>query len=176
MATSAMVPLEEYLETSYHPDREFVNGELKERHVGNRPHSSVQKFFMKFFLALESELGLLVYSELRTQVSETNCRVPDVLVIRASDPYGPIVTTPPLICIEILSPDDRMVDVWDKIDDYTGMGVEAIWVIDPKKRRAFVAREGALVPVAELTVPGTGIGASLRQVFAELDRLESNDK
>ena len=34
MAASTLVSLEEYLSTSYEPDREYVNGELVERCVG----------------------------------------------------------------------------------------------------------------------------------------------
>ena len=32
MAASVSVPVEEYLSTSYEPDREYVDGELLERH------------------------------------------------------------------------------------------------------------------------------------------------
>jgi Uma2 family endonuclease len=173
MATSTMVPLEEYLQTSYHPDCEWVDGELRERSVGNRSHGSVQKFFMRFFLNLETELGILVYSEVRTQVSQTNFRVPDVLVVRESDPYDDIVTKASLICIEVLSPDDRMIDIYDKIDDYTAMGVGAIWIVNPQRRRMFVADAGALLPVNEYVVPGTSIRATAPEVFEELNRLES---
>jgi hypothetical protein len=32
------VPVEEYLNTSYDPDREYVDGQLVERHVGEHFH------------------------------------------------------------------------------------------------------------------------------------------
>ena len=172
MATTTEVPLDVYLHTSYHPDREWVAGELKERNVGNRPHSIVQKFFMKFFLALEKEHHLLVYSELRTQVAASSYRIPDVLVLRDDDPFTAIVHTPPLLCIQILSPDDRMADLWEKIEDYSAMGVKAVWVVDPQRRRAFVLEDGALLPADRLTLPGTPITARTDEIFAELDRLE----
>ena len=35
MAASVHILLSEYLHTSYRPDREFVDGELVERNVGN---------------------------------------------------------------------------------------------------------------------------------------------
>jgi Uma2 family endonuclease len=34
MATTMRIPLSEYLETSYRPDREYVDGEIRERNVG----------------------------------------------------------------------------------------------------------------------------------------------
>jgi len=55
------------------------------------------------------------------------------------------VTTPPLLCVEVLSPDDRMVDMQGKIDDYLAMGVPAIWVVNPSSRKAFVVDRGALI-------------------------------
>jgi Uma2 family endonuclease len=113
-----------------------------------------------------------VTQELRTQVSPSHFRVPDVLVMRSDAPFEEIVKTPPLLCVEVLSPDDRMVDMQDKIDDYLAMGVAAIWVVNPRSRKAFVVDRGALIPVSELTVAGTEISVSVDQVFAQLNELE----
>ena len=38
-------PLSEYLATSYRPDREYVDGEVKERNVGEYDHSRPQAAF-----------------------------------------------------------------------------------------------------------------------------------
>jgi len=39
MATSTQVSLGEYMSTSYRPDREYIDGELRERNVGKwEPH------------------------------------------------------------------------------------------------------------------------------------------
>ena len=51
MATLTTVPVEEYLRTTYHPDREYVDGQLVERHVGEYYHSILQS------AALSIELG-----------------------------------------------------------------------------------------------------------------------
>ena len=34
MAIAVQIPIAEYLRTSYRPDREYVNGEPRERNVG----------------------------------------------------------------------------------------------------------------------------------------------
>jgi hypothetical protein len=34
MAATTQIPLSEYLATSYRPDREYVDGEIRERNVG----------------------------------------------------------------------------------------------------------------------------------------------
>ena len=141
--------------------------------MGELPHSSVQKFLVRFFGNREKELGLRVYPELRLQVSAERYRVPDVMVMRASDPVDEIVRVAPMLCIEILSRDDRMSEMQEKIDDYLGMGVEVVWLVDPRRRKAFVVDErGGQQPVEELVVPGTAIRVGVGEVFAELDELE----
>ena len=65
-------------------------------------------------------------------------RDPDVLFQRSDALLGEVVTNPPLLCIEVLSPDDRMVDMQEKIDDYLAIGVTAIWVVNPRIRKVFV--------------------------------------
>jgi hypothetical protein len=37
--------LADYLETTYRPDREYVNGELRERNVGKFEHARLQSLF-----------------------------------------------------------------------------------------------------------------------------------
>jgi len=49
------------------------------------------------------------------------------------------LTRAPFICIEVLSPEDRMIRVEKRIDDYLGMGVAYLWVVDPQTRKAFSA-------------------------------------
>ena len=54
------------------------------------------------------ELGIKVYAEQRVQVSPTRFRIPDVTVVKTSQIQGEIFTSPPHLCIEILSKDDTM--------------------------------------------------------------------
>jgi Uma2 family endonuclease len=171
MTTATLVPLAEYLHTSYHPEREWVDGELRERNMGDLPHSSVQAFFTTFFTTRGKQLGLRVYPELRTQVSQRNYRVSDVLVRGRELPAERIITTPPLLCIEILSPDDRMSDIQEKLEDYLAMGVDALWIIDPRRRKAMLVDRDGQRPVTELTLAGYEVRIPLADVFAELDEL-----
>jgi Uma2 family endonuclease len=174
MATATtLVSLDEYLHTTYHPDAEWVDGELKERAVGEGIHGYVQTFFIRYFLRREEELGIRVTQEVRVQVGNKNYRIPDVHVMRASDPFEEIVRTPPLLCIEVISPTDSMSDMYDKIEDYLQMGVQAVWVINPKCRRAYIVDRGALLPVEFLTVPGTAIHIVVAEIFAGLDALKA---
>jgi Uma2 family endonuclease len=38
---------------------------------------------------------------------------------------------PPLLWIEILSQDDKMIDVWNKANELIQNGVPYVWIIDP---------------------------------------------
>ncbi len=170
MATSTLVPLSEYLRTGYRPDCDWIDGEVRERNRGDGPHSYLQTFFVKYFGAREKELHVEVFCERRMQVSPTRFRIPDVMLVREGNVLERIVHTPPLLCIEVLSPDDTLDSMQDRIDDYLAMGVEHIWVLNPRKRRGFVADTQGLHAVEELAVPGTEIRVSTQEIFAGLDR------
>jgi Uma2 family endonuclease len=64
--------------------------------------------------------------------------VPDVCVALGPEPDEQIFTTPPFLCIEILSPEDRIGRVQETIDDYLRFGVRYVWLIDPYQRRAWI--------------------------------------
>ena len=42
MSSIAVVPVEEYLSTTYRPDCDYVDGEVRERHVGEYEHANLQ--------------------------------------------------------------------------------------------------------------------------------------
>ncbi len=50
-------------------------------------------------------------------------------------PSGPTIRTPPFLCIEILSPSDRMSEMQERIDDYLEFGVPHVRAIYPMNRR-----------------------------------------
>jgi Uma2 family endonuclease len=162
----------EYLHTSWSPDREFVDGRIEERNLGEKEHSLIQRYLTFLFMLKRAEWGAEVFPELRTQTQARRFRVPDVLVMRASDKFERYVTQPPLIAIEILSPEDRLQAMQEKAAEYRSFGIENIWIIDPEPRIAYRYAEAALeeVRTGELTVAGTQIRVALGELFAELDR------
>src|SRR6266436_985405 len=129
MASRTLISVEEYLRTSYRPDCDFIDGEVLERNVGEKDHSSLQKKVILYLATREQQLGIWVFPEQRVQVSPTRFRIPDVCAT-LSEPAEQIFTKPPFICIEILSPEDRLPRIQQRIDDYLAMGVPFIWVLD----------------------------------------------
>jgi Uma2 family endonuclease len=139
MAISTQIPVEEYLRTSYHPDCEYVDGEVVERNVGEQDHSYVQKRLLVFLAAREKQWGIFVLQEWRMRVNERRYRVPDLVIVAGPRPRSErVLSTPPLVAVEILSPEDRMSRMHQKIAEYLALGVLYIWVLDPESKEAFV--------------------------------------
>ena len=173
MATPVLIPVSEYLNKTYRPDRDYIDGELKERNLGEKPHATVQGLLFSIFLANRKTWGVRPFTEQRVQTSASHYRIADVCVLRLGEPPDPVVHNAPLICIEILSRDDSLSDMQDRVDDYLGMGVENIWLIDPVRRRAWCATPAGFQEPAyeEFAVPGTPIRIPLADIYAELDEL-----
>ena len=171
--TEELWTVREYLRTSWSPDREFVDGRIEERNLGEKEHSILQRFFTVLFAIHRAEWGVEVFPELRTQTRDTRFRVPDVLVMRRGDQFERYVTVPPLIAVEILSPEDTLRAMQEKVAEYRQFGIEYIWIIDPEPRIAYRYTGSSLEEVnsGELTVPGTPIRVVLSEMFAELDRV-----
>src|SRR3990172_763719 len=138
MERSTLVPVEEYLSKSFRPDREYVDGELLERNVGEKDHSKLQMVLSAYLYSRRDELGIHVFPEQRVQVKPTRFRVPDICVVTGEEPQEQIFTTPPFLCVEILSKDDRMSEMQERINDYLSFGVRYVWVIDPRTKQAYV--------------------------------------
>jgi Uma2 family endonuclease len=173
MATSTLVPLEVYLETDYRPDCDWIDGEVRERNVGEGQHSTVQTFLIGYFLQHKQVWGIRVMTEQRVQVAASRFRVPDVALASSSSPFEAIVRVPPVLCVEVLSSGQRMSEIEERAKDYLAMGVPTVWIVDPLRRTAFVSDASGQRQVAEeLTVPRTGIRVRVVEVFAELDELE----
>ena len=162
----------EYLRTSWSPDREFVDGRIEERNLGEKEHSIIQRYLTFLFMLKRAEWKVEIFPELRTQTQSRRFRVPDVLVMRAEEKFERYVTQPPLIAVEILSPKDTLTEMRAKSAEYRDFGVENIWIIDPEPRIAYRYSDGVLeeIRTGELTVPGTSIRVALSEMFAELDR------
>jgi Uma2 family endonuclease len=165
-----MISAAEYLSTSYRPDRDYVDGVVLERNLGELDHSSIQGIICVSLFARRREWGIHVYPEQRVQVRATRFRVPDVCAVKGAKPTEQILTRPPFLCVEILSQDDRMSEMQERITDYLQMGVSYVWLIDPASRRAwtYTADEIREIKDGVLRTRDPDLEVPLAEVFAEL--------
>jgi len=167
MKTFTAVPIEEYLSTDYSPDVDYVDGEIVDRNVGEKDHSRLQTLLIVYLGSRESEYGICVFTEQRIRISPRRFRVPDICVTVGAEPQEQIFTSPPFLCIEIVSPEDRMSRIQEKIDDYLGFGVQYVWLINPESRRAWVYTRGGITEVRDgiLRTENPGIAVPMGEVL-----------
>ena len=172
MATNTLIPISEYLRTGYEPDCDYVDGEIQERNLGEQDHSDLQTRIAKLLGTDVNEQYLWVNTELRVQVKPTRFRVPDVCVRRANAPSEQIVRTPPLLCIEVLSPEDTVARTRARVRDFLDMGVLQVWVVDPASRSVMVFAGATMFEqsTGELKVPETPLTIDISDIFKVLDR------
>ncbi len=172
MATAPLpLSIDQYLHTSYKPDLDFVDGGLEARNVGTYEHGKIQGWLFHIFTLNAKQWATDPVVEQRIRVRPNQVRVCDVAILRADAPREAVTTTPPLICVEVLSPDDRFSRTKLVLADYLAMGVENIWLIDPIYRAAFTYNATGLheADPTQLTVPNTPIHVDLTETFASLD-------
>ena len=171
MATVAPVSISEYLKTGYRPDVDFVDDHIEERNLGEYDHANLQGILIFWLMRQQHEWKIRVLPEQRVRVSPTRFRIPDICVISREQEIEPVFTKPPLLVIEVLSKDDTLRSLQDRVDDYRAFGIPNIWVVDPVKRRAYVCVHGDFrEPHNEtLGVPESPIQIPLRDLFSSLD-------
>ncbi len=169
MATTA-ISIDEYLnDTSYKPDVEYIDGEIKERPVVKRAHGRLQSLLSMWFGEHEDLWNVEVAVEVRTRVSATKVRLPDVVVDWIGE-RPEILVDPPLLVIEILSPNDSYTETQRLAQDYLTMGIPNIWLLDPATRTARVCENQAWFEKSRLEVAGTEIYLDTAALFAKLWR------
>jgi Uma2 family endonuclease len=118
--------------------------------VGEVDHSDLQSEIVYQLRPRRRESGVWAAVEQRVQVSPTKFRVPDVCVVLGGKPKEKILHTPPFVCIEVLSPEDRLSRVQRKMDDFLKFGVPYVWLLDPETRKAHRWTNAGMLEVSEL--------------------------
>jgi Uma2 family endonuclease len=129
--------------------------------------------------------GVVLVSDTRFGVSPGRGRKPDLSVYfpgRKPPAHG-LVTTPPDVMIEVVSPrpEDARRDRVEKMAEYAAFGVRYYWIVDPALRSfeifelddrgRYAKVVGALAGKLE-SIPGCeGFSLDLEALWAEADRL-----
>ena len=166
MATRLQVPLEEYLSTSFSPDCEYLDGEIRERNVGEYPHSKVQRRLMAFFERMAANHPVHPAPELRVQVTPTRYRVADLAVFLGEEPLENAPSRPPLVVVEVVSREDRYVEITEKLEEYRRWGVPHVWLVDPWLRRLFVHSGQGLQETGVFDLPELETRITASEIFS----------
>ena len=171
LPVSPLVPVEEYLNSVYRPDLEYVDGVLLERGMPTIAHSVLQRILILYFAASEEALRFIALPEVRTQIIErARYRIPDVMLCPRPLPRGRVVNTVPWTILEILSPDDKMHELIQRFLDYKNLGVRHLVLLDPETFVAYRFEDGSLLQTefTSLDLPTGSVPFDTAAIFRQL--------
>jgi Uma2 family endonuclease len=169
--TSTLVPVDEYLNSSYRPDMEYVGGVLVEHGLPTIAHSFLHLILCVYLDVFRTQFEFEPLPEVRTQIIEgARYRIPDVMLCPVPVPVGRIVTTVPWTVIEILSPEDRFSDLVARFQDYKKIGVRHMVLLDPEDLVAYRFENGALAQTqfTSLELPTGDLPFDSEELFRRL--------
>ena len=146
---------------------ELVKGEVRTMTPAGASHGAVVvKLTTRLANHVEAgRLGSVLAAEtgFKLATDPDTVRAPDISFIRneripASGLPAGYWPGPPDLAVEVLSPDDRLFEVDEKIDDWLAAGTRSVWVVNPKRRT--------------ITMHHPGVAP---RVLSERDRLEDGD-
>jgi Uma2 family endonuclease len=165
MGTRAALSVEEYLHTSFPGlDQEYRDGQLVERTLPDYLHSKTQRLLIIFFALAGRTMPLFVSPELRLKIRPGRYLIPDISIFYGVEPTISVPDEPPLVTIEILSPDDRLPKVEEKLDEYRNWGVKHVWLVDPHSKMMYTFGP-LLAKVSGLRIPELGLEVTPADVF-----------
>ena len=171
MATTTSVSSDDHLRASFQPVVEYIDGEWKERAMVASAHGLIRSLLSAWFFSHEDEWKVRAGVEIPTQVSPTRVRLPEGVVDRAYK-WPQVLTEPPLIVIEVLSPTTPTRN--QKLaTDYQNMGVPNIWSIDPETKTGRVCEGPLWKEVKRLEVEGREVHLDLEWLFSRLARYDA---
>ena len=142
ITSTPLVSVEEYIarfvDGGEKPTCEYEDGVLIPKAMGTKKHSQVQVNVATLIRA--GYAGLNPLTELTTRLHEGHFLVPDIAVEDLAKPIAgryPGKNEPVTLCIEIVSPPDRIGKLFGKCEDYHKWGVPYCWVIDPERKVAW---------------------------------------
>src|SRR5260370_37786813 len=143
---------------------------MDEHNLGDHEHAVLQAALILLCGQHEQKSNIEVLSEQRVQISPTRFRVPDVCLVSLDMPVEQVLTKPPLACIEILSPEDTMRRMQERIADYRQLGIANIWILDPATQRGYNCVPSGWLEATEFQVANTPIKLVLSEIFAKIRR------
>lgn len=186
---SSRMTVAEFLEWDAGDDRyELVDGEPQAMAPASGTHGAIQatatRLIENHLVGTGSPCRTLAEAGVVPRVaSETNFRIPDLLVTCTPDQPGVTIIQDPLLIVEVLSPNNER-DTWRNVWAYcTIPSVREILVLRVAEIRADLLRRQAdgswpampekLGPDADLVLESIGLGCRLADVYARTHLAQS---
>jgi Uma2 family endonuclease len=165
---------DEYLKGAYKDwpgdwegDFDYLDGTLDRHDWGDYSHSTVDTQLVAWFAKYLREWHIRVLRSITLEITPTRFRVPDLVIFdRDTNAENFVRTSVPLVVIEVLSPEDTMMHVTDLEADYRKMGVENIWIIDPRQKTGWKCEREGWRRTELFLVPFTPISLNLAAALA----------
>lgn len=156
------ISVDEYLSTAFKPASEYIDGMLRQKSMPTKLHALIE--FLS--VSLLRKQGFEALAEVTVRVSASKFLLPDVIAhLQIEDPYP---TQPVTLCVEILSPEDRLSAPFAKCEEYHAWGVPYCRVVDPLKQTAWEYHAGcdpARIECAGILHAGR-LTAALEELFS----------
>ena len=171
MSSTTLMPASDYVKTyidgGARPQAEYVDGRLLPKGMGTRKHSRIQRRLLELLGAYRK---FEAFPELHARLREREFRIPDIIVEQKPVLDEAYPAQPVYLCIEILSPDQTLQQLFDKCERYHAWGTAYCWVIDPEEPAAWEYHQNGqpdLRPAAEALAAGE-ISLPVVEIFSVL--------
>jgi Uma2 family endonuclease len=121
-----------------------------------------------YLLQRERQWQIHAVVEVRLKIRARKYRVPGVMVLGAAASYPAVIEQPPLLCIEIVSPDDRLPDLVIRAGEYLSMGVPITWIFNPETKQVFIYSDQGTVESSEPVLRHGQIELPIAELLGQL--------
>ncbi len=177
MAAAPTIPLiseEEYLSTAYEYTTEYVDGVLIPKSVTQLPQGKLLMMLVEAVILHKQALDIVQYADVMMKVAPRRYRAPDLMILPASHPSDRIVGVPPLVTVEVVGKEDKIVATKLRVRDHIAMGVRNVLVVDPVVKDVhIVSADGIWVQVTspllvQISLPNGTLTLDFGEMFAKL--------
>jgi Uma2 family endonuclease len=145
-----------------------VDGFVLERNWGTHAHGRLQTLIAGYLLQRERQWQIHTVVEVRLKIRVRKYRVPDVMVLNTAASYPSVIEQAPMLCIEIVSPDDKLPDLIIRAGEYLTLGVPVTWILDPEKKQVFLYSDQGTVQSLEPVLHHGQIELPIAEMFEQL--------
>ena len=143
---------------------EFWYGKAVPKSMSTWVHGLLQKIILR----LLDDAGFISASEVELRVIPEAHPRPDVIAVKSTRPTGAYPTIGVDVVVEIISEDDKMQHLGEKLRRYQEWGCGFTYVVDPSDRSVCEWRDGSLVITETIAAIPT------ERIWEELDKVYSD--